>query len=129
MVNGVTSWLTNVYTKGSEILQKLIDGIRGSFANLTGIGKDIIDGLWQGIVNNWQTLVNNIRDRFSNLFSGIRDLLGIRSPSKLFATGIGRPLAEGIMTGFVGEMDEVERTMRMTIAGLMRRWKPGGGQG
>ena len=42
MVNGVTSWLTNVYTKGSEILQKLIDGIKSKFTGIKTSGSDAI---------------------------------------------------------------------------------------
>jgi phage-related protein len=100
-------------------MSSLIDGIRSSLGNFLSIGKSIVDGLWEGIKNNWGGLVANIKAKFRSLFSNITDLLGINSPSKLWAEGIGGPIAEGIGVGFMREMDNVERSMRTTVAGLL----------
>lgn len=64
-----------------------------------GIGKAIVDGLFQGI--------NNISDKIitfkNNLVSGIKDALGIKSPSKVMETEIGKPMGEGIAKGLDGQ--------------------------
>ena len=66
------------------------------------IGKDIVEGLWQGMSN----MVGWLRDKVTGLFSGVvgfaKKALGIRSPSKIFG-GIGKNIAQGLWTGLKAE--------------------------
>lgn len=119
LISGVSSWINAAYAKGRELMQSLINGLKGAIGSIGSIGSSIVNGLWNGIISNWAWLVNKIKQKLRDLFSNIRDLLGITSPSKLFARGIGKPLAEGIGVGFLREMDAVEQAMRATVAGLM----------
>ncbi len=103
IMEGVTSWWSDVKAKGGEIIDKLKEGIKNAISNLKTIGKDIIDGLWQGIQDNWTSLVENIKSKFRSLFSNIKELLGgISSPSRLFAEGDRRTFGSGHWSWFSG---------------------------
>ena len=125
VIDGIGTWLGTMGVKGRELMTKLIDGLKGSIGNIKEIGRSIVEGLWQGILNSWATLVENIKAKFRSLFSNIRELLDINTPSKVWARGIGSPIAEGIGVGFLNEMDAVERSMRNTVAGLMPAMEAG----
>lgn len=130
LVDGIGTWLSTMSSKGRELMTKLIDGLKGSFSNLVQLGKDIVDGIWEGIKNAWGTLVSNFKNLLRGLFNSGQEEIDANSPSRVWAKGIGAPMAEGIGFGFLTEMDSVERSMRMTIAGLMPAVKsafPAGG--
>jgi hypothetical protein len=100
-------------------MTNLINGVKGAFSNLVELGKNIVDGIWQGIKDAWGNLVSGFKDLLRGLFNSGQEEIDANSPSRVWAKGIGAPMAEGIGFGFLGEMDAVERSMRMTIAGLM----------
>jgi hypothetical protein len=66
------------------------------------VGKDIVEGLWQGMSN----MVGWLKDKVTGLFSGVvgfaKKALGIRSPSRVFG-GIGKNIAQGLWTGLKAE--------------------------
>ncbi|MFN7583758.1 MAG: hypothetical protein ACK5P0_00200 [bacterium] len=66
------------------------------------VGKDIVEGLWNGMKN----MVGWLKDKVTGLFGGVVDFakkaLGIKSPSKVFA-GIGKNIAQGLWTGLRGQ--------------------------
>lgn len=66
------------------------------------VGKDIVEGLWNGMKN----MVGWLQDRVTGLFGGVvgfaKKALGIKSPSRVFA-GIGKNIATGLWTGLRGQ--------------------------
>jgi hypothetical protein len=67
---------------------------------LVAAGKDIVGGIWDGIKSMGDWLKNKVVAWAADVLPGpIADLLGISSPSKLFAEmgrDVGRGLAQGI---------------------------------
>ena len=78
------------------------------------IGSNIVKGVWSGI----QGMANWINDKVGGFFSGIIDgaknLLGIHSPSRVFA-GIGQNMALGLGSGFNQEMDAINADIQKAI--------------
>lgn len=72
------------------------------------IGKNIIDGIKQGFLDMWESLKKTVSDMVSNLVSGVKNLLGIASPSKVFA-GIGGYMAQGLGEGFEDGFGPVQK--------------------
>ena len=65
-------------------------------------GKDIVNGLWNGIKSLASTLKNNVSKFISDNVPGVvKKLLGINSPSKLFE-GMGVNVVEGFSKGIEG---------------------------
>lgn len=73
--------------------------IRNFFWTLREIGGNMVRGLWEGIKSMGSWLINQFRNFIDDAINGVKRLLGIRSPSIVFAemgVNIGQGLAEGI---------------------------------
>lgn len=89
-IQSVISWFTSIPNKFKDI------------------GSNIVRGLWDGI----KSMITWIKDKISGFVGGIvssvKGLLGIHSPSKVFA-GIGGFMAEGLGEGFSDEFASVKK--------------------
>jgi hypothetical protein len=74
------------------------------------IGRDLIDGLINGIRERWQALKDGISSIASGIADTVRGALGIRSPSRVFAE-IGGHLMDGLSQG-------IERTAGLPLAAM-----------
>jgi phage-related protein len=63
------------------------------------IGKNIVDGLFKGIKNAWEGLKKSVGKLFGSFVDGIKDGLGIKSPSRVFAEEVGQWIPKGISVG------------------------------
>lgn len=112
---------------------KFIIGIYAKAGSwLVGAGRNIVQGLWNGI----SSLAGWIRDKVSGLADWlpgwVKSRLGIASPSRVFRV-LGRFTAEGFGEGFAQraqvERGRVQRSFdRVTSVGLVQR-RGAGGQG
>lgn len=98
------------------ILQETIDAFKKSekIKKFLEIGKNIVDGIKDGIKNAW----NNLKEWFKGLFDDIigiaKKILGIASPSKVFKK-IGGFTAEGFGVGFEDEFSHVRDDMEKAM--------------
>ncbi|MGI6405057.1 MAG: phage tail tape measure protein [Syntrophaceticus sp.] len=76
-----------------QIITAIITGIGKAAISIVQVGKNIVTGLWNGI----SSMVSWIKDKISGfvggIVSGVKGVLGIKSPSTVFA-GIGDNMAE-----------------------------------
>lgn len=120
--------LPNIIQMGIDLLFALIDGIIGAIPELIaavpriiaaiadtirnydwgGIGKNIVRGLKNGIAGMWGNIKSWFSDKVNGLVSGVKKILGIASPSKVFA-GIGGFMAEGLGEGFDDQFKSVKK--------------------
>ena len=63
------------------------------------IGKNLVQGLWNGINNAKDWVLNKIRGFGESILKGIKSFFGIASPSKLFEEQVGKNLALGVGEG------------------------------
>lgn len=97
IVNRVSTAATSIWTKISNIWNQITGFLKG--INLFDIGKNIIDGLVNGISSMAGAVVDKIKDIGSSITDKVKGILGIHSPSRVmmevgFFTGEG--LAQGI---------------------------------
>ena len=62
------------------------------------LGKDIVDGLTTGVTNTAINLYEMIRPALLSFITGVKDLFGIHSPSRVMME-IGRNIIEGLVNG------------------------------
>lgn len=79
------------------------------------IGKSIVTGVWQGISGMASWLWDKVTRFFSNIVNGVKDALGIHSPSTVFRDVIGKNMALGIGVGFEKEMKNVAKQINKSI--------------
>ena len=78
------------------------------------VGKNIVDGLWDGLKHSWNSLQEWFNNAVNGLVDGIKGWLGIHSPSKVFA-GIGDFMALGLGEGFTKSMSAVNKDIANAI--------------
>ncbi len=130
--SSVQSFFSNAFTSAKNAVQNAWNGITSFFSGIwsdikgvfsdvwsafSSIGSDIVNGIKSGISNAWGNLTGWISDKVNGLVSGVKGLLGIASPSKVFAE-IGAFMAEGMAVGIekgmpdaVNAADEMARAV------------------
>lgn len=71
-----------------------------AIASIKDAGKQLIEGLWNGIKDMTGWIGEKIRGFGDSVLSGLKKFFGIASPSKVMANIIGKNLALGIGKGF-----------------------------
>ena len=102
-----------------QLVVSVIRGLNDGFMRIDEIGKNIVIGIWNGIAKMGDWLWNQVSSFFSGIVNGVKKLLGIASPSKVFA-GIGGFMAEGLGEGFDDQFksvkDNIEKSMNFDDA-------------
>ncbi len=86
--------ITGAFSKG-------VAAIRATVKDWYKVGEDIINGLWQGIQATMRKPLDAIGELAKKLPSWAKDLLGIKSPSKVFEE-IGENIGDGLVRGIAG---------------------------
>ena len=81
-----------------------VSALPGAFS---AVGQAMASGLGSGFSSLWDSVVSAIRQKVSGLVSGVKGLLGIQSPSKVFAD-IGGNMARGLAAGWRSEFSAAE---------------------
>lgn len=103
----ITVWqaITGFFT---ETIPNFIKDVIEWFKELPGkmldIGKNIVEGLWNGIKNAKDWLVKKVKGFAKGIIGGIKDALGIHSPSTL-TYDMGVNLDKGMLNG-INSMDK-----------------------
>lgn len=112
--SGLKSMLSFVKDIAGQIVNAVKGGISGLPQQMLTIGKNIVQGLWNGI----KSMVTWIKDKVSGFVGGIvssvKGVLGIASPSKVFAS-IGGYMAEGLGQGWNSEYDNIRREIESSM--------------
>lgn len=85
---------------------KIPQAIKKGVGNLWRIGADIINGLWDGIEAAFDRMLNWIKRAIRSIPNAFKKILGIASPSKVFAE-IGKWIPEGLALGIERNMNAV----------------------
>ena len=101
-----------------ETVPKLTDAILNAFNEnadtFLDIGKQIVNGVWNGISSMIKWFTGKVKGFFSGIVDGVKDTLGIHSPSRVFA-GIGGFMAEGLADGWDKEYNGIKRSIEKDL--------------
>lgn len=97
-----------------KLIQSIVDGFVNGMIAIIEIGKNIVRGIWEGILAMGEWIREKVSGFFGGIVDGVKGVLGIQSPSKVFA-GIGENMAAGIGVGFENQMDKVAKTINSSI--------------
>lgn len=83
-----------------QIISAIVKGLADGYKEMYNIGVEMLKGLWEGMASLGDWIWGKIKGFFKDtLVGGIKKLLGIHSPSKVFAQ-IGEYSGEGYVEGF-----------------------------
>ena len=100
---------------GKDLLNKIKEGITSGIGSLLDVGRNVVQGLWNGINNAKDWVLGKIRGFGSAILDGIKGIFGIHSPSTVFRDQVGKNLALGIGEGFEDEMKQVTSDMQNSL--------------
>lgn len=94
-----------IKTKAKEVLDKVVEWFKdipeklGELKDkMLGIGKNLVEGLWNGIKNAKDWVIGKIKGFTGDVLDSIKGFFGIHSPSREMAK-IGKFLDEGLALG------------------------------
>jgi tape measure domain-containing protein len=102
-IKGFRGFVTDAQTNLGNF-ESWLGGLVDSFVT---IGNNIVSGLGQGIANAWDGVMGTIHNLVNSIPLAVRKLLGIASPSKVFAE-IGGWVGKGLQKGLLGSVDDVK---------------------
>ena len=110
LAEGLIKALPKLLSKTPQIIRGIVSSLVKNLPSIISVGADIIKGIWKGITGMGDWLWNNVKGFFNGIVDGVKGILGIHSPSKVFA-GIGENMALGLGEGWSGEFDAVKKSV------------------
>lgn len=98
-----------------KIIKGLIDSFKKHISNMQDIGKELMSGIGEGLINGVTAVKDKINAAGDKIMSAFKEFFGIQSPSRLFRDEVGTYLAQGIGVGFTGEMSRVTKQMQAAL--------------
>ncbi|MEK5278640.1 phage tail tape measure protein [Paenibacillus sp. FSL H7-0735] len=111
-----TGWASNLISTAKVEIPKVISSIVDFFAELPGkmleIGENIVKGLWEGIKNMTGWIKDKISDFAGGVVDGMKDALGIHSPSRVMRDQVGMMVGAGMAEGIANSASQVNAAMQ-----------------
>lgn len=129
-VNGLNDAINRNYKRITNAGIGLVDTIAEAIgygigrAGFSGIGMHIVEGLWNGITDGWGKMLNHMGFLTALLPKKVRHILGIHSPSRVFAeiggfvtAGFAKGIDEGA-SDVTASMTNVVKTLNSSASGI-----------
>ncbi len=114
LVVGIIKAIPSLVAALPQIVMALITGIGKAAIAIVDIGRNIVRGLWDGIASMVTWITDKISNFVGGIVSGVKGVLGIKSPSTVFA-GIGDDMAQGLGVGFDKAMNQVSEDIQAAV--------------
>lgn len=108
LASGLVSNAGHILAAVPRLVETIVRGFLAAARSYWNIGKSIVDGIRQGVTEQWQRLKSDVSHLFTGLVDWIKKLLGIHSPSRVFAD-IGQNMAAGIGDGWASTIGDINR--------------------
>ena len=108
-ISGVVDTIKTFFTQTiPKAVGTAIEWFKSIPQKMVEIGKNIVSGIWDGIQNMASWIKDKITGFFSGIVDGVKDFLGIHSPSTVFSD-MGKNMALGLGEGWDSEYDRIRR--------------------
>ena len=115
VISKVKNWGTDLVNKAREAAQNMfdtiVDTIQGLPDRMSNIGKNIVEGLWNGIKNAKDWIKQKVGEFASGILDGMKDSLGIHSPSTKARDLVGKFIPQGVAVGVEANTDSALRAI------------------
>lgn len=85
--------------------------IKNAFAGVRDLGKNIIEGLWNGINDMVGWIKSKIQGFGDSVLQALKDFFGIKSPSRVMRDEVGKFISMGLADGILKGEDAVTSAM------------------
>lgn len=114
LVEGLVDNLPTLLDEAPKIIKNLASAFIQSLGYIgeaaIEIGIALVKGIWEGIKRMGDWLTGMVKGFFDGIVDGVKGVLGIHSPSRVFA-GIGENMALGLGEGWDNEYGNIKRSI------------------
>lgn len=100
LAEGLIKFIPEMISRIPQIIKSMVSAFKQGLGDFINIGKNLLNGIWEGIKNTKDWLLNKIKGFAKTITNGIKSFFGIHSPSKLFRNEIGKNLILGVGVAF-----------------------------
>lgn len=121
LISGIKEKLSNLKETVRDLISNAKQVIQDKINDFKDVGKHIIGGLISGITDKASDLANSAINAAKSAVNGVKNFLGIHSPSRVFAE-IGRYTDEGFINGvkaYAGKVSDATVDMGKGAVGAM----------
>ena len=130
VASGFVNGWNAVWSRVGQIIQTVWNNVVSFFAGIPGaingllsgagqwlysIGRDIIQGLWNGLKSIWSSVESWFQDTFGGIIDTVAGIFGIHSPSRVFRE-FGVNIGEGLIQGLDTMTDPIDARFRSALA-------------
>lgn len=109
LIRNLPSIIGTIVTAAPRIVAGLVVAFASKVGEMARVGGDLLRGLWNGISDLSGWLKSKIEGIAGNVTTWVKNMFGIRSPSRVFAS-IGEMNVQGLAQG-LGRTGSVERAV------------------
>lgn len=122
IIAGLKKGITDAISSVTETAKKILSAIKSAFDNfsLFDIGKNLIQGLINGVNNMIETAKNAVANVGNAVIDKVKNVLGIHSPSTVFAE-IGGYIDQGLANGITSAIPYVTTAMQGVVAAVQEK--------
>lgn len=102
---------TKVFGYIKDFGVKAIEKVKETFSGAFNIGKNLVQGIWNGINNAKDWIIEKIKGFGDAVLDGLKKFFGIASPSKLMRDEIGKFIPQGIAVGIDADTDKALKSI------------------
>lgn len=107
--------IANIFKKIGDVISTIIDGWKIIIGSFVGWVKDMVKNIVDGLLGGLGKIKDKVVDTGKNIGNGIKNgfkaVLGINSPSKVFA-GYGVNIGEGLVNGIDKQEDAIDNKFK-----------------
>jgi len=109
-VTTIVNWFKSIPSKLSSVARGIVNAFLYVPKQMYNIGKQIVQGLVNGVKNAKQMAINSVRNLGSTILKGIRKVLGVHSPSTEFAL-----VGKFSVLGFTEQLDKMKSKLQEQV--------------
>lgn len=114
LIKGLISAIPSIVLQVPKIIKAIIDGLANGLPQVKDMGKNLIDGLVNGMKGMKDKAVKKAKEIGNSILSGIKDILGIHSPSTEFEL-VGKYSVLGYTNALDDMSNEVDKQIAKTF--------------
>lgn len=123
----VVSWGGSLGSAGASAAHRLVNAVVSTASSIPGrmvsIGRNIVQGVWNGITGAAGWFYGKISGFFGGLVSKAKSALGIHSPSRVMRDQVGKWIMPGVSVGIDETMPDLKDNMKSKMLGLTKEMK------
>ncbi|EOU1917682.1 tail tape measure protein [Clostridium perfringens] len=125
-ISKVRNWGGDLWNAGVNSAKQLVDSVVNTVEAIPGkmvdIGRHIVEGVWQGIINAKNWFMRQVNGFFSGIVDGAKAALGIHSPARKMIP-VGDYTVQGMEVGIEKRMPDLQSNMKEKLLNLTREMK------